>query len=280
MIFGRKKKKECNVILSAGGIRALAQIGALEALEEEGWTIKSICGISAGAIVASFYAFGVPLPLMRELSVKQNFINMKKWNLPKLNEGLFKFNGLGDWVCENTIDLPGSKYRCELNIASCSLTTGSKKIFTNPKKKEDLSLAIESTCSIPVIFKPIDIGNEKFADGALWSSAPVHFYEDSKLPTFVIYVQNSHTSMFDKFHKPIHTIYRVFEVFQINRLRGLKKRILKKPVCIIEPELGTISALAFKASETDRIKLIEGGKKSVLKTLKKGVFNESGAKIF
>src|SRR6187402_1909726 len=144
-----KKKKNCNVIFSAGGIRAIAQIGALEALEAQGWNVKSVCGISAGAIVASMYANGTPLNEMKRLATEADFASMKKWNFPKFNEGLFKFNGLGDWVADNCLG-KGYKKRCELNIGTCSLSTGVKRIFTDPTTKEELSKAIEATCCIPM----------------------------------------------------------------------------------------------------------------------------------
>jgi len=270
MFFRKVRKKECNVILSAGGIRALAQIGALEALEERGWTVKSICGISAGAIVASFYASGCPLSKMRDLAIHTDFAQFKKVNFPKLNEGIFVFNGLGKWVHDNSFGA-GNKTRCDLHIATCSLSTGIKRIFSNVTDKPTFSIAIEATCCIPLVFKPIEFEGEFYVDGALWSSAPVHFYEDSKLPTFVIHVQNSHTYIFKSFNKPINTLYRIFEVFQINRLRGLKKRIANKPICIIEPDVGFISPLAFKSNTVTRTRMIDIGKSYTLGAIDSGV---------
>lgn len=272
-----KKKKKCNVILSAGGIRSLAQIGALQALEEQGWVINSICGISAGAIVAAFYASGCPLDKMEELAVSADFTKLKKLNFPKFNEGIFKFNGLGDWVYDNSF---GKKYkkRCELNIVTCSLSTGNKRLFKDEISKEKISVSIEATCCIPVIFKPIEYEGEKYADGALWSSAPIHFYEKSKLPTFVIHVQNSHTYVYNTFNKPIHTLYRIFEVFQINRLRSLKKRVAKRPVSIIEPDVGIISPLAFKSTAEVRKKMIEIGKDMTAEAISKGICSYASPK--
>ncbi len=261
----RTSDKKCNVILSAGGIRALSQIGALEALEEQGWTIQKICGISAGSIVSSFYAYGTPIDRMRNLAIHQDFCQLKRLNLRQLNTGIYRFHGLGKWVRDNSID-KGYIKRCNLNIVACSLSSGNKKVFVDPIG-DQLVQAIEATCCIPVIFKPISIEAEVYADGALWSSAPLHFFEDDPLPTFVINVQDSHTKFFTSFTKPFTTLYRIFEVFQINRLKSLKKRTLNKPIYIIEPEIGSISPLAFKLDPYQRLCIIEEGKKSMLKFL-------------
>ena len=50
--------KHVALVLGSGGARGLAHIGAIEALEERGYTISSIAGCSMGAIIAGMYAAG------------------------------------------------------------------------------------------------------------------------------------------------------------------------------------------------------------------------------
>ena len=50
--------KKIALVLGSGGARGLAHIGAIEALEERGYTITSIAGCSMGAIIAGMYAAG------------------------------------------------------------------------------------------------------------------------------------------------------------------------------------------------------------------------------
>lgn len=276
------KTKRCNVILSAGGPRVIAQVGALEALDQEGWVIENICGISAGSIVASFYASGYPLDKMKEMALKIDFGGFTKFNYMYPNQGLFIFDGLGDWVSKECMSVPESQRRCNLHIGACSLNTGRKRIFTNPWDRLELAKAIEATCTIPVIFKPVSYEDESLADGALWSSAPVHFYADkssekyNKYPNFVINVQNSHVYSYTNFNNPIKMLYRIFEVFQINRLRGLRKRVASRKyskVCMVEPEIGNISSFNFSPSLESRRKMIQSGKSSMLEALKRGTFD-------
>lgn len=272
-------KKECNVILSAGGIRALAHIGALQALEAEGWEIKNICGISAGAVVASFYASGIPLDRLEETSVSIEYSKFIKSNFPRYHEGLFRFNGFGDWVAESCLEMPEARRRCTLHIGACSITTGRKKVFTDPWEKELLSTAIEGTCSVPVLFKLTPFGEEMLADGALWSSAPVHYFSHkssphfNRLPTFVINVQNSHVIDFTDYHRPDKLLYRIFEVFQMNRLRGLRKRIKGKKVCMIEPDIPSVSAYDFKLDPHILKEIINAGRRSAEVHIQEGRFD-------
>jgi NTE family protein len=269
-LFNKLKKKECNVILSAGGIRALAQIGALEVLEENGWNIKNICCISAGSVVGSFYASGLDLSTMKRIAVSTNFKTFTKVNYKHINQGIFVFNGLGEWVYDQAVIKNTTQdRRCTLHIGACSLVTGRRRIFEDPWNKTELVAAIHSTCTIPVVFEPYSYEGDRYADGALWSSAPVHFYSHvtsekyNKLPTFVINVQDSHIHKFRNFNNPIKVLYRVFEVFQINRLRGLRKRVQSRKytkICMVEPDLGDMSSFNFNPSAEERIGMIRAGR--------------------
>ena len=53
-----KKNKNVALVLSSGGPRGFAYIGAIEALEEHGYTITSIAGTSIGSLVGGIYAAG------------------------------------------------------------------------------------------------------------------------------------------------------------------------------------------------------------------------------
>jgi len=49
-------KKDIRLVLSSGGARGLAQIGAIQSLEEHGFRIRSVCGSSIGAVIGGLYA--------------------------------------------------------------------------------------------------------------------------------------------------------------------------------------------------------------------------------
>ena len=50
--------KEVALVLSSGGARGLAHIGAIEELENNGYRISSIAGCSMGALIGGVYATG------------------------------------------------------------------------------------------------------------------------------------------------------------------------------------------------------------------------------
>ena len=50
--------KDVALVLSSGGARGLAHIGAIEELENNGYRINSIAGCSMGALIGGVYAAG------------------------------------------------------------------------------------------------------------------------------------------------------------------------------------------------------------------------------
>ena len=53
-----RRKQELDVILSSSGVRAPCFVGGISALEERGYNIVRIAGVSGGAIIAAAYALG------------------------------------------------------------------------------------------------------------------------------------------------------------------------------------------------------------------------------
>ena len=55
-ILGAQNRKKVGVVLSGGGAKGVAHIGALKVIEEAGIPIDYIVGTSMGAIVGGLYA--------------------------------------------------------------------------------------------------------------------------------------------------------------------------------------------------------------------------------
>ncbi|MFU8841706.1 MAG: patatin-like phospholipase family protein [Nitriliruptoraceae bacterium] len=60
-------RRRCDLVLGGGGVRGVAHIGALTALEEAGYDVMRAAGASAGAIAGAFAVAGVGASQLREL---------------------------------------------------------------------------------------------------------------------------------------------------------------------------------------------------------------------
>ena len=68
--------------LSGGAFRGTAHLGVLKAFEEEGLRPGFLCGTSAGAIAAAFYAFGMPPEEIRNIVRNLRWFKPTKIRLP------------------------------------------------------------------------------------------------------------------------------------------------------------------------------------------------------
>lgn len=218
-------KNACNVILGAGGVKAIGQIGALRALQEEGWYVKNICGVSAGSIPAVFTAYNLSLEEMYNYALNENFYNYRTLNTSGLLTGLYKLDKLGLNVISK---IENNSRVCNLHIATCSILSGQPVYFKNPTK-EDLPTLIEASCAIPVIFRPIKHNDDYLVDGAVWQASPILYFEKTKyrhLPTFVISC-NTEPSKIDKkiLSSPFKIVTRSFSLVQSSYTSYIQKTI-------------------------------------------------------
>ena len=71
--------KKIALVLSSGGARGIAHIGAIDVLEENGYEITSIVGCSMGSLVGGMYASG-------------NYQQFKEWILSMTKKKMLKLS--------------------------------------------------------------------------------------------------------------------------------------------------------------------------------------------
>ena len=82
--------QKTGLVLSGGGVKGMAHIGVLKALEENGIPVDYITGTSAGAVIGSLYAIGLSPSQIEALVMSGEF---KEWATGELNENLdYYFN--------------------------------------------------------------------------------------------------------------------------------------------------------------------------------------------
>jgi len=73
--MARNGNNTADIVLEGGGVKGIALVGALEVLNDAGYSFERVAGTSAGAIVGSAVAAGMPMrdlvQLMREVDYKK-----------------------------------------------------------------------------------------------------------------------------------------------------------------------------------------------------------------
>lgn len=161
------------ISFSGGGARAAAHIGAIQALNEKGIKADYIAGTSGGAIVGSLYAAGVTPDKMLELAAEGSLYKLYKLGLPV--HGLTSIDYLGEllekYIGINTFaDLP-----TPLTVTVTNLMTGRKEFINSGS----LYPAVMASCAVPLVFNPVEINDQMYADGGIFDNMPVGPLKDS-----------------------------------------------------------------------------------------------------
>lgn len=154
--------------LSGGAARCIAQLGVLQAFEEEGVPIGAVAGTSGGSLIGALYLDGkMSLPELVSLAVKTGWRDLFKPAIPRT--GLVSSDGIHDFIHSHLSarrigDLPRPF------AAVCTdLVSGDKVVLTSG----GLAQAVQASCSLPVIFTPTVIGGRTLVDGGVVSQIPV-----------------------------------------------------------------------------------------------------------
>jgi NTE family protein len=164
------KKRNVALVLSSGGARGCAHIGAIKALEQNGFNITSIAGTSMGALVGGIYATG-------QLQLFEDWISsLDMMEVLKLTDFSISKRGLvkGEKVINKIRQIVPERNIEDLAIPFCAVATdiiqGTETVFT----EGDLYEAIRASISIPTVFQPLLLNDHYYVDGGLTNPIPVN----------------------------------------------------------------------------------------------------------
>ena len=167
---GLSSPLKIGVALGGGSARGFAHIGALSALERNGFVPDLIVGTSFGAIVGALYAAGLT---PKEIALTAN--SMRWRDLSKvLDFGLHKaalFSGdkLETYLDELVEGRSFSDLKRTLVVVATDLATGEPVNLTSGP----LARALRASASMPGVFSPVEIGGKFLVDGGLGSPLPL-----------------------------------------------------------------------------------------------------------
>lgn len=210
--------KNVALVLGSGGARGLAHIGAIEALEERGYTITSIAGCSMGSIIAGMYAAG-QLKEAKEwfLSVdKQLILRMMDINLLSVNS-LVKGQRIIEELEKVVPDRPIESLNIPCSIVATDMIHSDEVVF----QKGSLFEAVRASISIPLFFKPVQRGKRLLIDGGILNPLPLHVVTRTEGDILVAADISGKDSM------PVEEVYEPIDVE--GKLNDLKKSGIPVP---------------------------------------------------
>lgn len=161
------KKYNTGLVLSGGGTRGFAHLGMIAALYEKGIKPDVISGVSAGAIVGAFIAAGKSPEEILKIFTKGWFFQYTKVHLPV--DGLLKLDGLKEIVQKEIAFKNIEDLEIPFFIGVSNLNKG----IAEYKNTGPLAKTVLASSSVPVLFSPVKLGRDVYADGGLMDNIPV-----------------------------------------------------------------------------------------------------------
>ena len=169
------------LVLSGGGARAYAHIGAIRALHEDGVPIDFVGGVSMGAIIAAGLAMGWDDPELTQ-RIRKAFVDSSP-----LDAIAFPMIAMthGDKVRERLTEHFGDRYISDLWLpffcVSANLPTASYQLHRAGLVRE----ALLATISLPGVLPPVIDGNDVLVDGAVVKNFPTDIMRSIQLGPIV-----------------------------------------------------------------------------------------------
>jgi NTE family protein len=163
------KKKKVALVLSGGGARGIAHIGAIEELLRNGYEITSVAGTSMGAMVGSIYAMG------KMEQFRDWLLSLDKMKVFKLIDFTFSSQGLikGDRVLTEMKKFIEDTRIEELKIpfaaVAADLINKKEVVFTEGSVYD----AIRASIAIPTVFTPVKQNKSLLVDGGVLNNIPI-----------------------------------------------------------------------------------------------------------
>ena len=165
--------KDVALVLSSGSSRGLADIGAIEALDEHGYRITSVAGCSIGAIVGGMYAAG-KLPVLKEFFMGMNRRRMAQLiDLSVTRNHLVKGDKLMEAFGEMIPNVTIESLAIPLVLIATDVTTGCEQVF----RTGNLNQLMRASFSIPVVFRPVRYQGMLLMDGGVTNPLPLNRVE-------------------------------------------------------------------------------------------------------
>ncbi len=224
--------------LSGGATKAVAHIGVLKALAEEGIVVDSITGTSGGSIVAALFATGRPLADIERLALSLSWRQMAQVKLSRL--GFLSSDKIERYLVSILGDVRFEDMKIPLAIVATNLVTGRAHTFRHGR----VALASRASCSIPQLYMPVEIDGEYFVDGGVVEELPLAALRSEFAPAIAVGVNL--VAEGGGFNRPRHVFHLAWRLGVIVSRQSAR---LMEPLgdVIIRPRLEKYSGVHFRA---------------------------------
>ncbi|MCF7566954.1 patatin-like phospholipase family protein [Sabulilitoribacter arenilitoris] len=259
------------LVLSGGGAKGLAHIGALKVIDSLGVKVDYIAGTSMGAIIGSLYASGYTGKQLDSIFKKVDFDKIISDDLPRSSKAFYERNNSEKYA----ITLPFDKLKIKLPSAlsrgqntysllskltlhvsdihdfsklpipffciGANVETGEAVMLDNG----NLTQSVMASGAFPSLFQPVEINDKLLIDGGVANNYPIDELRAKGMDIIIgVDVQDGLSTREELTSAP-----KV--LLQINNFRTIKdmKEKSKKTDIYIKPDITDFNVVSFNEGE-------------------------------
>lgn len=164
-LFKRRKKKA--LVLSGGSARGMAHLGVVKVLKREKIKFDLVVGTSIGALIGAIYCLDQSLDEVEKIALKITAGDILDVTISRM--GLTEGNRLENLIKHTIGNKTFKDLKIPLAITALDIESGEEAYFTDG---DDLAKIIKASCSLPGIFKPVELNGKLFIDGGISQHLP------------------------------------------------------------------------------------------------------------
>lgn len=157
------------LVLGAGGIRGCAHAAVIQVLQEAGIPIDLVVGASVGAVFGLGVAAGVPADEISHRALSLTPLDMVRFYTARLRPTTS--NRIGRLILETAGHRTFGDLALPYGVAVTDMSTHRPVLV----HRGPLLPAIQASIAIPLIARPVRLGNSVYSDGGLVETAPIPF---------------------------------------------------------------------------------------------------------
>jgi NTE family protein len=248
------KPAKIAIVLGAGASKGFAHVGVLKVLESNKIPLHMIVGTSAGSFVGSIYAYGYNAFDLQKISFAIEKDDIVDLTIP--DNGFIKGEKLEGYINQMLGNRPMEKLKIPFYAVATDIQSGREVVFGSG----NTGTAVRASCSIPGIFRPVNISGRMYVDGGVVS--PVAVDAAKRLGADVVIAVDISGDV--KASAPDGTIETILQSINImySKLAAIQ---LSKADVVIKPGVGYIGSADFSKRHEATLE----GEKAALEALPK-----------
>lgn len=164
--------REIVAVVSGGGVKAAAHLGALEVLAQSGMVPTRFVGTSMGAVIGAGLAAGLSIAQVRARLGGIRREDVAALDRTAFVRGLFAISLFKGPRLRETLGtlLPVDRFadlKLPLSVTTADLDSGEMVVFGAGGIDAPLADALYASCALPVYYPPADLLGRRLGDGGL-----------------------------------------------------------------------------------------------------------------